>query len=217
MKLFSCKKDENNSHRIIEILGLKIKLRKECFPAKAKSFTKILTPLKGNNAAIFAMYNGYSKIDDNLLLYFKEIKKYVKYLIVVGDMPVLEPELDKLDGLVDAYIFKRHKEYDFGSYKRGFLLLKKMKNFSELKQLFLLNDSVSYTGADLKNLFEKAYGKKFYALTYHAYGYTKNKENAEYGWGYIPHLQSFWLAISAAIFKDKRFEKFMKNVKKEKK
>ena len=56
----------------------------------------------------------------NILDYLKEIKKHVDYIIVVGDNPIKKSELAKLDNLVDSYVFARHGEYDFGSYKIGF-------------------------------------------------------------------------------------------------
>ena len=89
-----------------------------------------------NRAVIVAVFDKEGRIRDNLVEYLKELKQFSDYIVVVGDNPIFKEDISKLNGLADHIIFKRHEEYDFGSYKRGFNLLRKKDIFPEGKMSF---------------------------------------------------------------------------------
>ena len=171
---------------------------------------------KDNKVAIFAMYSDSGEINNNIISYLFELKKYNDYIILVADNLVLINELIKIRGIVDYFLFVRHEEYDFGSYKRGFDFLKNNNYLKYISNIVFCNDSVTYTGASLKPFFDRAFKYDFYGLTYHEYGYIKKLFRKTYKWGRTPHIQSYLFSISANIFKEKKFQRFMKSIKKEK-
>ncbi len=171
---------------------------------------------KDNKVAIFAMYSDSGEINNNTIFYLSELKKYNDYIILVADNLILTNELSKINGIVDYFMFLRHEEYDFGSYKRGFAFLKNNDYLKYISNIVFCNDSVTYTGVSLKPFFDSAYKNDFYGLTYHEYGYIKKLFRKKYKWGRTPHIQSYLFSVSANIFKEKKFQRFMKSIKKEK-
>ena len=72
-------------------------------------------------AVIFAHYDKNREIKDYVLYYLKELKKTADTIIFVSCCDLKNACC--LNGLADKIIAEQHNEYDFGSYKRGFLLL----------------------------------------------------------------------------------------------
>ena len=220
-ELFSIKNSNDKKHKIIAFLGVKLSIKKSLKtkqPPNCKNIKKIFNyNLKNNKkiAAVLAMHNNYGFFDDNLVDYLTEIKKHVGYIILVSDHPICITEIKKIDKIVDAVILKKHKEYDFGSYKRGFNLLTKIGLTNRIQNIVFVNDSVMFVGDSLEKPFLELKDNDFYGITQHAYGYTKNKVN-NYGWIYSPHLQSYFFSVSSKIFREKWFNSFIQNIKYEK-
>ena len=215
--LFSIKNSYDKRHKIVTILGVKVKIKVYNYPKKAKFIKKIFNKKieNGKNiAAILAIHSKQCILEDNLVKYIKEIKKHVGYLVIVSDCPMLPSEIEKIKNIVDAAIFEKHNEYDFGSYKRGFLLLKKIKLTEKLHQIVFLNDSVLFVGNNLNKPFDELKNNDYYGITQHLYGYNKVGKN--YDWIYSPHIQSYFFSVSFKIFNQKWFYKFIKKIKHEK-
>ena len=221
-KFFSVKNvhDRNITRKVITILGIKFKFKKKIkFPKNAISTQKIISnpeniEYRNKTAVIFAMFNKDSILLENTITYLHELRKYSDFIVVVSDCPMLKTEIDKLSPVANAYIIKRHNEYDFGSYKRGFLFLKNLNVLQNVDNLILCNDSIVYnTNVSIKPLIEGAKSKDFYGLTINKNGYSKNLVYGED----IPHIQSYFLSISKNIFSKKFFLKFIKSIKKENK
>lgn len=220
-ELFSIKNSNDKKHKIIAFLGVKLSIKKSLKtkqPPNCKNIKKIFNyNLKNNKkiAAVLAMHNNYGFFDDNLVDYLTEIRKHVGYIILVSDHPICIAEIKKIDKIADAVILKKHKEYDFGSYKRGFNLLTKIGLTNRIQNIVFMNDSVMFVGDSLEKPFLELKDNDFYGITQHAYGYTKNKVN-DYGWIYSPHIQSYFFSVSSKIFREKWFNSFIQNIKYEK-
>lgn len=220
-ELFSIKNSKDKKHKIIAFLGVKLSIKKSLKtkqPPNCKNIKKIFNyNLKNNKkiAAVLAMHNNYGFFDDNLVDYLTEIRKHVGYIILVSDHPICIAEIKKIDKIADAVILKKHKEYDFGSYKRGFNLLTKIGLTNRIQNIVFMNDSVMFVGDSLEKPFLELKDNDFYGITQHAYGYTKNKVN-DYGWIYSPHIQSYFFSVSSKIFREKWFNSFIQNIKYEK-
>ena len=91
--------------------------------------------------AVFAHYDKNNLIQDYVVYYLSELKKYAEKIIFVSDSDVLPEELKKIEGIVEQSIIGRHGEYDFGSYKRGFLYAKENNLLTACEELILANDS----------------------------------------------------------------------------
>ena len=141
--------------------------------------------------AIFAHYDKNNLIQDFVIYYLSELKKCVEKIIFVSDSDVLPEELKKIENLVYHSIVGRHGEYDFGSYKRGFLYAKENELLKDCEELIFANDSCY---APLYP-FEDMEGKCIQAK--------------------INHLQSYFVIFKPQVFNSKIFSDFISSVKKE--
>ena len=105
-------------------------------------------------AVIFAHWDNNLTIDDYVVYYLKELKKVIEKVIFVSANNLSENETKKLDGIADNIIAKHHNEYDFGSYKRGFEILK-AEGLSNYEEIIFANDSCYAPLFSLDKLFEE--------------------------------------------------------------
>ena len=97
---------------------------KTIFPAKTKNIVwkaDLSSTKPTKRLAVFASYSSNEKIADYVLYYLKGLKKVCDAIIFIADNPLLAEELDKIKEFVVYAKAKRHNEYDFGSYKRGYI------------------------------------------------------------------------------------------------
>ena len=218
-RIFSIRNSFDQRHKVISLLGVKLSIRKKRknrYPKNAKNIKQVFNNnLKDSKvAAVVAMHNKNAVIDDNLIKYLSEIKKYTGFIVIAADHPIIPNELEKIKNIVDAVIFTKHYEYDFGSYKRGYFLLKKLGLLQLINNLVFLNDSVIYIGDSLSQQFKQLQEKDFYGLTVNSYGYTRvGTSSAGYDWGYSPHIQSYFFSVSSKIFNAQWFNQFMQKIK----
>ena len=100
--------------------------RAASFPQGAKPLSRsfgTVAPGK-RRTAVFASYSGDGRIPETDLEYLRGLREVCDNVIYVCNNPVFPGEADKLCGLVSAALFECHGEYDFGSYKRGWILAK---------------------------------------------------------------------------------------------
>lgn len=216
-RIFSVTNSEDKRHKILTVLGLKIKLKKHqkfVFPKgtvikSANIIDNESINYKNKTATIFAMFSVDGLIADNTIEYLTELRKFSDYIVLVGDCPIFENELLKLSGIVDSYIFERHNEYDFGSYKRGFQHLSKNDILKNVDNIIFCNDSVIYLGTSLEDIFINAKKHKFYGITINNGGYSKKLKLINNA----PHIQSYFVSISSNIFSENYFKIFMNSIK----
>ncbi len=115
------------------------------FPDGTESFTETFSrcPDVNGRTAIVSCYFSDGKIPETLMILIRGIKKAVDNIILVGDCPIFPDELKKLDGIVWHAAFRRHYQYDFGSYKRGLQFLHETGAWDDgnIRELVMLNDS----------------------------------------------------------------------------
>ena len=75
-----------------------------------------------------------------------------------------ESELNKIEDFTIKAISERHVEYDFGSYKRGYICAKENNILENYDYLILCNDSVYGPLFSLDSLFDKMKDHKFGGL-----------------------------------------------------
>ena len=92
-------------------------------------------------AAVFAHYDRDNIIDDYVIYYLRALKHFCEKIVFVSccDLPL--EETDKLGGIADFVIAKKHDEYDFGSYTRGLFYLKENEMLVGIDSLILANAS----------------------------------------------------------------------------
>ena len=158
---------------------------------------------------VFAHYDKDNIVDDYVIYYIKELKKIADTIVFVSCNNIKNPEC--LNGLADKIIDEPHDEYDFGSYKRGFLYLKdKLDDFDEL---IFANDSCYGPLYPLKSVFDKMENETcdFWGITKNRFGIIKI--NNEYQFTKREHIQSYFLVFKQNIFKSETFQSFINSIK----
>jgi len=154
-------------------------------------------------AAIFAHYDKDNVIDDYVIFYLQELKKVCEKLVFVSSCELDSEELKKLNDICDKTISENHKEYDFGSYKRGFFSLNKPEIYDEI---IFANDSCFGPFYPLEQIFDKMNFKQC-----DFWGISENLVNLK--GRYCPHIQTYFFVIRKNIVCDKNFKEFLCNVK----
>lgn len=162
---------------------------------------------------VFAHWDRDNIIDDYVIYYLNALKEVCRQIIFVSDCDLEESETEKLNGIADFILAKKHEEYDFGSYKRGFLLAK--EKGLEFDELVFVNDSCYGPFYSLVPIFEKMAKKKcdFWGLTQNRFGikYQNDIQVATKD----AHLQSYFLVFSKNVFDSEAFLEFISSVKQE--
>lgn len=168
--------------------------------------------IKHKRAIIFAMYDINGQIPRNLVAYLKELKKYSDYIILCSDCEIKAIEAEKVANIVDYVYLTRHGEYDFGSYKRGWNILKKLPFFNQIENVTFCNDSVRFAGHSFEEYFKNQINYDAYSLTINSYAYRLYEKG--FPICYQPHMQSFLFSLSKNIYKTTWFNNFISNIKK---
>ena len=166
-------------------------------------------------AAVFAHYDKDNLIDDYVVYYVKALREICEKVIFVSCVDLPAEEKEKLTGIADHIIAEQHNEYDFGSYKRGFLYLHDNNLLQDIDSLIFANDSCYGPLFSLKNLFTEMDSRQvdFWGITKNRFGMAfaepKNIVCVR------PHIQSYFLVFDSKVFNSECFVEFMKNIKAE--
>ena len=109
-----------------------------------KQISQLTSPQKHpskRRLAVFASYDRNHLVNNYVVYYLKELNK-VSDIIFVADNSLSETEKEKIRPLTINIIAERHGEYDFGSYKRGYLWAEENDLIGHYEQLIYCNDSV---------------------------------------------------------------------------
>lgn len=158
---------------------------------------------------IFAHWDKDNFVDDYVIYYLKSLRNLCEKIIFVSDCFELKNK-EVLNDIVDFVISENHNEYDFGSYKCGFLLMQEQK--LDYDELLFTNDSCYGPFFELKPIFEKMEKKKcdFWGLTRSNYGLLKKSQILP-----APHIQSYFLVFKRNVCESDVFLNFIKNIKHE--
>ena len=152
--------------------------------------------------AVFAGYNTHGKISPYVISYLKGLNEVCDGVVYIADSPLLKKERQKLKGLVMYTAHKRHKEYDFGSYKRGFKWLKDNGYLEKADELIFANDSTYAPMTSFKPMFKKM------ALRPEL-DFWSNTQNSRF----TQHLQTYFIVFRKRVINSKAFAIFLNDVK----
>lgn len=165
-----------------------------------------------NRIAIFAHFDKQNIIDDYILFYINELKKVCSEIIFVSCCDLPQKELDKLDC---RKIAQKHNEYDFGSYKRGFLYAKEKNLLENCDEILFVNDSCYGPFKPLENIFLNMENNScdFWGITKNKYAFKIVKNRTKDC--FIPHVQSYFFVLKQNVFNSEVFNNFITSVKEE--
>ena len=175
------------------------------FPVEAVTVARSLSDSVPNGrTAVFAMFSKDGQIKTSTLYYISKLGDIADNVVVFGDCPIIPDEVSSLPSIVRYCSFRRHGEYDFGSYKRGFEYVMSHPVLAGSKELLFCNDSCYGPITPFSDVFEKMADVNcdFWGLCENYYGRR--------------HLQSYFLLFKRKVFCSRRFASFMRNIRKKK-
>lgn len=157
---------------------------------------------------VFAHWDKDNFADDYVLYYLNSLKDICSTIVFVSDCERLS-NIEEVSNIVDFTIIEKHNEYDFGSYKRGFLFAK--ENNLEFDELLFVNDSCYGPFFPLKSIFDKMSKKKcdFWGITRNNFGIKIGNTNL-HTWS--PHIQSYFLVFRPQVFNSPVFMNFINSI-----
>lgn len=164
-----------------------------------------------NRLCVLAHWDRDNIIDDYVIYYVKALKEVCNTIIFVSDCDLNKEEIGKLEGLADYVLAEHHGEYDFGSYKRGFMLAKAKE--LDFEEVIFANDSCYGPFYPLQPIFDKMEKRKcgFWGMTKNTFGIKYTSKGLAHC--YYPHLQSYFMVFYSKLFNE--LEIFLNQVKKE--
>lgn len=167
-----------------------------------KEYPENICKAHHHRIAIFASYNSNFCIDEYVLWYLQELKKIVDYIIFVTDNYTPYSEIEKIKKLIIWCRCEYHGEYDFGSYKYGYIYALQHGLLKNTEELILCNDSCYGPLYSFNKLWEYMSSKKC-----DFWGITNNIQ-------YTEHLQSYFLVFKKNVFLHNEFKYFLYSINK---
>lgn len=149
---------------------------------------------------LIAGYSAQNIVDASLVFMVKTLSSFGD-IVLVMDSDVPKTELDKLSPYVIYAAAERHKEYDFGSYKRAYLYAKESDILSNYDFLYLVNDSIYGPLYPMESFFEQMENSST-----DAFGLVQNPHKDH------PHIQSWFIGMRQSVFMTKWFDEFMTSI-----
>ena len=158
---------------------------------------------KPKRYAVFAGYNKDGVIEPYVVTYLRGLDEVCDGSVYIADSKLKEGEEKKLYGINILYMeHKRHNEYDWGSYKRGYVWLRDNGYLDKADEIVLANDSTYAPITSFKPMFKEMGENKnigFWGNSFAMYG--------------VPHIQSYFMVFRKEVFNDKGFEEFILSIK----
>lgn len=160
-----------------------------------------------NRTVIFSHFDIENRIQEYVVHYISELKKYANRIIFVSDCDIKHTELDKINSIVDYSIIGKHGEYDFGSYKRGYNYLTENDFLKECDELIFANDSCYAPLFSFEEIFRTMEEKDL--------DFWGNTANCSKAFKNIYHIQSYFIAFSPKVLNSESFKNFINSIKKQ--
>lgn len=160
-----------------------------------------------SGVAIFAHYDDSSIIREDVVYYLSGLREVVSDIIFVSDTNIPVSELEKIKHIVTCSIVEAHGEYDFGSYKRGFISSFELGILESKSFCIFANDSVYGPLFPLGPVFSEMQSRQcdFWGITENYFRHRRPR----------PHLQSFFLVFDREVFLSSHFIDFVSSVRRQ--
>lgn len=150
---------------------------------------------------LFASYDKFKRVDATLTYYLNSLAK-LGDIVFVSDTDLPKDELTKITKIPNVLYASavRHGEYDFGSYKRGYIWARDNKLLKKYDWVYLVNDSVFGPLGNLEPMLEKmeTSGADFTGIVS----------------AVMPrHVQSWFVGLSRQVAQSDAFDTFICNVR----
>lgn len=160
-------------------------------------------PRVHGRTALVASYFGGGTLPDTLLYLLRGLREVADNVVYVADCRILPEEVERLRGLVSVAKVERHRQYDFGSYRRALALARRLGYLKEevADELIVINDSNYGPVVPFAESFEAMAGRPcdFWGYTgYHAFGHR--------------HISSYFYLFRRKVIDSLLLDVFLDNV-----
>lgn len=152
---------------------------------------------------LFAGYDKNGIIDDALIYYVQNLATYGDVILCM-DSDCDDTQIAKIKPFTIYAVATRHKEYDFGSYKRCFQYARDNDLLKNYDIVYIVNDSVFGPMFNMDNII-----KNIENLPTDAGGIVISKHKTH------TFMESWFIRLNKNIFMSDWFDKFMSAVTKE--
>jgi lipopolysaccharide biosynthesis protein len=166
---------------------------------------------------VFAHWDKDNIVDDYVLCNLQGFREFAHRVIFVSDSDLPESQICRLDGLVDEVIAGRHGEYDFGSYKRGYLAAQEQGILYGFDELIFANDTTFgplFPCGDAVDRMSAA-DCDFWGITVFKSSLRYSPEKGVYNSVESNHIQSYFSVYKKNVFTGAFFDLLVKSVSKE--
>lgn len=152
---------------------------------------------------LFAGFDKDNIVDDTVIYYVTALSKLGDVVFIMdNDLPKTEiNKISKIPNVLYADGIK-HDEYDFGSYKRGYLWAIDNKILQKYDWVYFVNDSVYGPMYDLKPILENLENSDSDLIGMKSHGDDVTPM----------HVQSWFVGFSKKIFSSDFFDNFMQKI-----
>ncbi len=161
--------------------------------------------MKSSTKRLF-IFAGFDKdnIIDNTVIYYVNVLSKLGDVIFVMDNDLPKSEMKKISKIPNVLYANalRHQEYDFGSYKRGYLWAKENKILNKYDWVYFVNDSVYGPLYNLNPILTNLESSDADLI-----GMTANRDNIT-PW----HVQSWFVGFDKKVFTKAFFDNFMQKI-----
>ena len=161
---------------------------------------------------IFAGYDRDGIVDETLLYYLNHLSG-LGDIVFTMDTDLPDSELAKIQEIPHVLhaTAKRHGEYDFGSYKRGYAWARDNKLLNKYDWVYLVNDSVFGPLFDLTPALNKLESNN----SENAFGMIGLHTTREMIAKYPTHVQSWFVGVSKPVSNADWFADFLGDVQRQ--
>lgn len=152
---------------------------------------------------LFAGYDPNGIINDAMIYYLRQLSLYGDVIVCI-DNKFDKRQIKKLTMHPLSVFITRHKEYDFGSYKRAFQYARDNDLLKNYEYVYLVNDSVFGPMISMKKLIHK-----MERIPTDAVGLIKSKHKTH------SFMESWFVRLNKKIFLSPWFDEFLSSVQKE--
>lgn len=152
---------------------------------------------------LFAGYTTNGIINNALIYYVSALSKFGDVVICM-DCDCAKSEINKLKPFSIYQIIGRHKEYDFGSYKRAYQYARDNDLLKNYEYVYLVNDSVF---GPMFNMSKLMY--EIEHISKDAVGIIESKHKTH------TFMESWFVRLNKKIFMSTWFDKFLSSVQTE--
>ena len=152
---------------------------------------------------LFAAYDPNGKIGHALTYYVRTLQSFGDVAFCM-DNKFSEHEIKKLKMHPMSVFITRHKEYDFGSYKRSFQHVRDNGLLENYEYIYLVNDSVFGPMFNISKLIHK-----METISTDAVGIIESKHKTH------SFMESWFIRLNKKIFLSPWFDEFISSVQKE--